>query len=288
LTQPANSGSANPSAGGNTAGQVIKWTVYGLLLVNFGFYFLEELEFARHTMRTGGSLIEWTTAFATTADELAWFGLLFLFELETYTLSDEALKPWLQRSFHVLRLLCYLFLAHTIYAWGEQVYKVENISASPEYSSLCEMTDQELSFTRNYEYTVIDPDNCKTLAEGEIFYRLEPTVFTDASGLVTEKRLAWVDLVEASAWLLIVLTIELGVRLQERSITGGRLMMISFAGKALYGLLFAAAAYWAYKGHWFYTWDELLWIGGFFAIELNMKIWREEIADQENIEAAAI
>lgn len=261
----------------NTAGQVIKWTVYVLLLVNFLFYFLEELEFARHTMRTGGSILDWTTAFVTTADELAWFGLLFLFELETYALSDATMTTRLTRTMHILRVICYFFLGHTIYAYGEQVYKVETLEHSREYINLCQMADQDISFTRNYEYTVIDQANCSTLANGEQFYQLEPTVYTDSSGLILEKRLAWVDLVEASVWLLIVWSIELAVRLQEHNITGGRMMMISYSGKFLYGILFFAAAYWAHLGHWLYTWDELLWIGGFFAIEHNMKMWREEI-----------
>jgi hypothetical protein len=28
-------------------------------------------------------------------------------------------------------------------------------------------------------------------------------------------------------------------------------------------------------GHWLYTWDQLLWICGFWAIEFNLKEWRE-------------
>jgi len=260
--------------------QSIKWLVYSLLLVNFLFYFLEELEFASHTMRTGGSLLDWTTAFATTADEFAWFGLLFLFELETYVLSDEALKPWLKRAFHLLRIICYLFLAHTIYAWGAEVFKLETLQADARVSQLCQLAEKEISYTRNLEYTIIDKANCEQLAQGPEFYQVEGAVYTDQAGFATARQLAWVDLIEALAWLLVLFTIELAVWLQERNITGGRLMMVSFSGKALYGLIFGAAVYWAYKGHWFYTWDELLWIGGFFAIELNMKLWREEIIEQ--------
>jgi len=263
--------------------QSIKWLVYSLLLVNFGLYFIEELEFARHTLRAGGTILDWTKAFATTADELAWFGLLFLFELVTYALSDEVLKPWLQRSLHVLRLVCYVFLAHTIYAWGDEVYNVQNLQPDQEFTSVCQMADLDISFTRNFKYTLIDGKNCSTLGSGTVFYKLEKTVYTDVSGLNTTKRLAWVDLIEAAAWLLIVFTIELAIWLQARNITGGRLMMVSYSGKALYAVLFGAAIFWAYKGHWLYTWDELLWIGGFFAIELNMKLWREEIAVEEKL-----
>jgi hypothetical protein len=76
-------------------------------------------------------------------------------------------------------------------------------------------------------------------------------------------------------WLLVMFTIEIGIWLQERNITGGSLLLVSQAGKALYGVLFLDAAYWAWMGHWLYTWDQLLWICGFWAIEFNLKEWRE-------------
>ena len=87
-------------------GQFIKWTVYSLLLINWGFYFVEEIYISSHTLRLGGSFLDWTEAFATTIDEFAWFGLLFMFELETYSLSDEAIrKRRVKWSVHGFRLL---------------------------------------------------------------------------------------------------------------------------------------------------------------------------------------
>ena len=69
--------------------QLIKLVVYGLLLLNFGYYFLEELAIARHTLYAGSTFLDWTSAFATSIDEFAWFALLFLFELETYLLETQ-------------------------------------------------------------------------------------------------------------------------------------------------------------------------------------------------------
>lgn len=272
---------SEPSPAHNRVGQVIKWTVYIGLLINFGFYFIEELGISGHTLHSGSTFLDWTTAFATTFDELAWFVLLFVFELETYVLSDAALKPKVVRTFQVLRVISYVFLAHTIYAWGDEVVKLETLQADPQITGLCQLVDAEMSFTRNNKYIDISVENCERLANGQLFYPIENSVYTDAAGLVTANKLAWIDLVEAITWLLILFTIELALWLQERDITGGKLMMVSFAGKGLYALLFGAAIYWAYKGHWWWTWDELLWIFGFFAIEHNMKQWREEINEEE-------
>ena len=100
--------------------QAIKVVVYSLLLVNFALYIADDLRIASYTMRNSGSLLEWTAAFATTIDETAWFALLFLFELETYVLSDEVQsRPGVVRLVHGIRLLCYLSLGHSIYAFGD-------------------------------------------------------------------------------------------------------------------------------------------------------------------------
>ncbi len=47
----------------------------------------------------------------------------------------------------------------------------------------------------------------------------------------------------------------------------------------LYGALWFAAAYWAYRGHWLFSWDEALWILGFVAIGMNLSEWRKEIEE---------
>ena len=69
--------------------QIIKWLVYALLIVNFGFYFIEDSRRAVFTLHAGSTFLDWTSAFATTIDESAWFLLLAMFEIETYVLEDE-------------------------------------------------------------------------------------------------------------------------------------------------------------------------------------------------------
>jgi len=263
-------------------GQAVKWTVYTLLLINWGFYFVEELYISSHTLRQGGTILEWTREFATTIDEFAWFGLLFMFELETYSLEDKALeKKRVRRAIHGLRLLCYVFIVHTIYARVTDVIEFNEVVRAPEVTGLCQLAGSEISFGENFDYTIIDRDNCAEFSEDTRFYYLDPSVITDLDGYELERRLLWIDLVEACTWLLIMIALELAVWLQNRNITGGRLMLVSHAGKFLYGVLWAAAAYWVWKGHWVYAWDEALWILGFWAIEGNLSEWRDEIREEE-------
>lgn len=263
--------------------QLIKWTVYSLLLLNWGLYFQEDWHNAQFTLANGGGLLDWTSAFGTSLDEAAWFGLLLLWELETYALPDEALNRILQWVFIGIRGACYVFLAHTVFAWGVAFYDLENTGSSPEITSLCQLAGQDTSFAQNQYYVLIDESNCEGLSAGPEFFYTDSTAITDNAGFSVEVRSAWIDLQDAVTWLLIMFSIELGIILQERDITGGPLTLVSRAVKVFYGLLFFHAAYWGWMGHWLYAWDQILWICGFWAIEYNMKEWREQIDLKEEL-----
>ncbi len=272
------------------ARQVIKVTVYALLLVNFGLYILDDIEAASHEMRNGGTFLEWMRAFATTIDESAWFLLLLLFELETYVLSDEVQqRPVVMRLVHGVRLVCYVVLAHSIYAFGIIYWDISNAQAVEGASHLCQLLGQDLSFVRNIEYTSISAENCNALSTaGQFFYTEPGLVVSDAEGLALEQRLALVDLLEVVVWLLILATIEIMVRLQDRGITRGRFVTVIESSKLfLYTGLWAMAAWWASLGHCYYAWDETLWIVGFFAIESNMNDWKHEIEAEAAQDGAA-
>lgn len=94
--------------------QAIKWTVYSLLLLNWGYYVFEDWQEAQATLVAGDSLLKWMSVYATSIDELAWFVLLFLFEAETYWLSDDAMSRLKRFLFVTLRVACYGFLLHTM------------------------------------------------------------------------------------------------------------------------------------------------------------------------------
>jgi len=261
----------------------IKWIVYALLLINFGYYIWEDWMVAAHSLREGGTFLDWTTSFANTLDESAWFVLLALFELETYAIPDEKFTPALERTLHAGRIVCYVFLAHTIFAYTVNVADLERkVTVVPDVDNLCELVDREVSFTSTMDYTLIDAENCGDLSDATEFYQMiVPSIVTDARGLTIEKELGWVDLIEAVVWLLIVLTIEIEVRLQNHDIASGPLIRVTDAAKRLlYGLLFLAMGYWAFRGLWVYVWDEFVWIAGFAVIEMNVSEWRDELLEE--------
>ncbi len=261
-------------------GQLIKWTVYSLLILNWAYYAVEEFYIASHVLRQGGTFLQWTEEFATTIDEFAWFGLLFMFELETYALDEALKKRWVKWSVHGMRLVCYVFLAHTVYARINSMVDVFAVESSPEISNICQVADQEISFGENYRYEIVTADNCSSLSDDSVFFMIEPSVITDRDGLALEKKHVWIDFQDAVVWLLVVWAIELAVWLQNREITGGVLMLVSHAAKLGYIVLFVNATFWLWVGHWVWAWDQILWIAGFWAIEKNLSEWREEIIEE--------
>ncbi len=261
----------------------IKWTVYTLLLINFGYYFWEEWVIAAHALRAGGTFLEWASAFAASLEEFAWFVLLAVFELETHALSDEAFTPRVERTLLFSGIFAFALLAHTLYAYAANGVDLERkVTVLPGVTSLCELADQDVSFAYNMKYTTIDSENCAELSNATEYYQvIVESVVTDADGLTIEKQLAWVDVIELSVWLLIILGIETEVRLQDRGIVGGNLMRAVNMSKVLfYGTLWLVMAYWAYQSQWVYVWDEFLWIVGFAVIEMNVIEWREEIKEE--------
>ena len=128
---------------------------------------------------------------------------------------------------------------------------------------------------------MVDAANCGTLsAGGELFQIGGDLVVTDAAGLSGELGLAIVDIIEVTAWLVVVILIELVVVVQERGTSEGPFITWSnYLTVALYSMLVFIACYWMWKGHWVYAWDELLWIGGFLAIEMNLSEWRDEMGE---------
>jgi hypothetical protein len=264
--------------------QRVKWVVYALLIVNFVFYIFEDATSAVHTLTASSTFLDWTGTFATSIDESAWFLLLAMYEIETYVVDDEDLTGWVATLVHGIRLVCFVLIAHTIYAFLIVVMSLQATVTVEGISSLCDMADANVSYVYNVEYTEINEQNCDSLSSSSQFYWLaSDPVVSDMQGLALERDLALADLAEAVIWLLILMAIEVVVRSQGHGITGGRLIATAKAtNMLLYASLIALGVYWAALSHWLYLWDELVWIGGFAAIEMNLSEWRNEIVDKQH------
>ena len=264
--------------------QLLKVVVYSLLLINFAQYIRNDWVIAGHTLHSGSTFLDWTRAYAVTLDESAWIMLLILFELETYLINNPLSRAKAMLML-IVRLCCYGFLAHTLYAYIFYAYELSQAQIIENVSNLCELVSRDVSYAYNLVYTEVTADNCANLSSASQFLYIDPPTFfivQDPLGLRIEKQLIWVDIVEAITWLLILATIEVTVYLQDRGIVRGLLLRtVNNAKFLLYSLLWCAIFYWIYRGHYMFAWDEFVWIVGFIAIEINVVEWRKEINQSE-------
>ena len=70
----------------------------------------------------------------------------------------------------------------------------------------------------------------------------------------------------------------------QRNSDYASIRIVTPAAKVFYAVLLGHAVFWAYVGHRVYGWDQFLWIAGFWAIELHLSEWREEIREEEELE----
>ena len=252
----------------------IKLVVYSLLLFNFVFYVRDDWVIAGHTLHSGSTFLQWASAYNTTIDESAWLLLLLLLEMETYLLAGRDLSRAHEIISLVIRLCCYVVLAHTPYAYAMTVYDLSQAPIIEGVTDLCQLADQNLSYAYNLVYTKITDGNCSELSTARQFFFNDPPdhlIVQDEMALALERRSALVDLVESITWLLILLSIEVVVWLQDKDITKGLLIKSANIAKVLlYSLLWFAIGYWIYLGHFMFAWDEFVWIVGFVAIEMNV------------------
>ncbi|MEM7000251.1 MAG: hypothetical protein AAF529_05650 [Pseudomonadota bacterium] len=265
--------------------QWFKWTVYALLVVNFGLYLLDDISFSQHTLGPSSTLFDTIGAFATSLAVVAWICLIMSFELETYALEDDQFTPLVTMSLHGVRLFCAAVIAYSIFEFIDYVVQIAPDVPVENASSLCDIADQGLSYVYNIEYTEIVAANCAALSQGTAFYWVDGReVVTDTAGLSLERWLGLSSVAEVLIWMLIILAMEVVVRLQDRGIaTGHWLKRLDYSKRVAYGLLVGLALWWASLGHWLYLWDTLLWVGGFAAIEFNVSTWRDELVADNQI-----
>ena len=93
------------------------------------------------------------------------------------------------------------------------------------------------------EYEVLSVANCAV--ESPDVYRLNGLeIATSSNVLASAQRLAWVDVINAADWILVVLILEFDVRMQLMGKLTDHVMMVSkWIKGVLYAVLLAAAVY---------------------------------------------
>jgi hypothetical protein len=253
-----------------------KFTVYILLAINVGLFFDDEWDAASHLFGASVPAGEIITAFAASIDTLAWVILLFLFELETYQIPDDRLKPPLSTAIHSTRVICYGFIVYAFYGYLTKMLAMYGYQPGTGLDA-CTLEGYSVLLELD-EYEPLTAANCDALA-GDSVMHLSGSSIVAAPGIWLDAvRLTWVDVINSATWLLVVALLELDVRLQLRGLLEGAWMRFSRYGKyVLYTVLFGAALYWGVEGSFLDFWDAFLWLIAFIFIEMNVFEWREEL-----------
>ena len=259
--------------------QLFKYTVYALLTLNVFVFFFEEHAAAELQFADGVGLLDIIEAYSATIDTFAWVILLLMFELETWVLNDEQFTRRVAWSLHGLRALCYVFIVYAFYGYVANLQFALDVVPLASVSDLCSLVAGGWSYAATLdEYVAITAANCSSWTDASSFlrYRDLPAV-VDVAGSIEIIRLAWVDVINAGVWILVVVVLEIDVRLQERDRLEGIALRISNSAKfVLYSTLLLAAVYWGVKGDFVDFWDAFLWLVAFVFIELNVFEWRAE------------
>lgn len=246
-----------------------KYLVYVLLAANVWFFFADEWSAAQLTDASG---------FSATIDTAAWVILLSLFELETSLISDQSLKaPRVKYSLHAVRTVSYAFILFAFNEYHLKAAHFDNLAEMP-LSDFCSLLGAGwLIMTGLDVYKLLDGSACASLG-GQIVYAFsEGKIIVEGGTLLAAQRLAWVDIINAGAWILVVVILEFDVQMQLRNkLHGGLLTFSKLVKPPLYLTLFLAAAYWGLLGDFLDFWDAFLWLVAFIFIEMNLLQWNSE------------
>lgn len=254
----------------------VKYLTYSLLIVNVYLFLAEELNALQHTFMDGFGAGELVQIFSTTIDTAAWVFLLLLFELETSVLEDRRIRGWVRHGLHGARILCYVAIVYAFTGYCSVMMALYDVS--PLAGALaCERLDETWSVLVTLDhYTPLNAANCASLG-GAALKIGGFSVLASPEVLQSARWLAWTDVINAGAWILVVVILEVEVRLQLRRDLSDRIMRTTQAFKSgIYAILFMAAAYWGVKGSFLDFWDASLWLFAFIFIELNVFDWQQE------------
>jgi hypothetical protein len=259
--------------------QAVKYLTFTLLCMNVWLFLGQELASASHSVQGDLALTDVVQLFSATLDTAAWVVLLLLFELETAVIPDHRLVGATRWCIHSLRLLCTLAILSAFYGYWEEWRVLEQVSALTLPS--CELVDAQWSVLLGLDdFAQLTGDNC--VGFSATLYQLTELdrVLVTPEVLAETQWLAITDVVNAAAWILVVIVLELEVRLLP--IAGGfsaRVAPLINGSKILlYATLAVAAIYWGFEGDFLDFWDAALWLFAFVFIEMNVFEWQREVA----------
>ncbi|WP_299598914.1 hypothetical protein [uncultured Microbulbifer sp.] len=257
--------------------KIFKYTVYCLLTYNVYAFFVENHAAAGTVFADGVSFGKIIEAYNDSIDTLAWVLLLLVFELETWVLADEKLKGGTKWALNAVSAFCYVFIVYSFYGYFSEMVSLTHLL--PVSGSACDLAASGgwSMVLEQDDYVALTAANCGSLSDASLLRLAEAQIVGDAEIWREIQWLAWVDVINAGAWLLVVSILAFDVWLQLRHQLSDSIMRYSQVIKGLlYFTLLLCAIYWGLNGSFLDFWDAFLWLVAFFFIEMNLFEWQAE------------
>ncbi len=257
---------------------LVKYLTYALLSFNTFLFFEQEMGSASYALAGSGfdpAVI--VQLFSATLDTAAWVVLLLLFELETAVIPDERLVGFNKLAIHSVRLVCG---AAIVFAWFGYVGEWEVfLEATSTPAAPCDLVGQGWTIMQGFDdFVALDAMSCSALGMDALQVTQLDNVLASPQAFSDAHDLALIDVINAGAWILVVIVLEIEVRLQLRGGVPPRFQWLMTVSKVIvYATLALAAVYWGFEGDFLDFWDAALWLFAFVFIEMNVFEWQVEL-----------
>ncbi len=249
----------------------LKYLIYLLLAIDAWQYFLEDYAASRQIQGAAFSYEKFVESYAITIDVTSWLVLLLCFEVETAWLAPEKVRGWISWLLHGIRVVCYFFVLSSYYGYIAKYLMLTHTMPLP-VDDVCLLVGQGYSWLHELgEYLPLTEASCERLKDLPLVLIAGTRIVADLAALAEARFMAWVDVLYATAWLVVIAILELDVYLKEHGKLKGWILTASEAAKTvLYLGLLAGAIFWGVKGEFLDFWDSFLWLAAFVLIDLDV------------------
>jgi len=250
--------------------RIFKIVVFVILMLNL-FYYLYEDVTAYLYLAPDATFLDAVESFAVTIDYVAWMLLIVLFEIETSAQAKDQFTGRRKWVIAGLTAACYAVLIYAAYGYAAGLANTFDFSpVEPE--AVCDLTTQSYAYLTDEGRPIeLTAENCGAFAGKEVFKSPGDNLIASETALLANRKLGWIDVINASAWLLVVLLFQIELSLEQANKLSRHRLSILMAFKgAAYLALFGCAVYWTVYSAFIDSWDAWLWLLAFLLIDLNL------------------
>ena len=198
-----------------------------------------------------------------------------MFELETWHLNPQTMTGC-QTNPLIARVLCYGLILSAFAGYSEKLLEI-NSAPSIGAAEFCGDVNPDFKLRRGLDD--FEGSVKRSAVNGVLRQHDEQRWVATIEDYERFKGLAWIDVLNAAAWLVIVAMLEFEIRTGLKARASRQSVNALNAVKGLLYLgLVGFAIYWGIDGKPIDFWDAFLWIVAFVYIERNLFIPWEDAA----------